>query len=229
MVVRSPTYFAPVDYCCHPMSLGANDGGVEVIDNMFMILPAHIDAQLARGLFAMFALKEPERYAALKAAGFPVLDSSDPTQSLMHNLLERAGGHYIDVGGTKLIEEGKVGIKAGTEPVGYIISGLRFSDGTAVDADAIIWCTGFADSNVRETAFKILGGDSIKHNGANGEIQGVLDARSIVDRLEGTWGLDAEGEVRGMWKRHQEIDNFWVMGGYTQRHRWHSRILALQI
>lgn len=230
MVVRSPTYCVPVDYCCHPMSLGAYDGGVELADNLFMTLPAHVDAQLARGLFAAFASKEPERYAALRAAGFPVLDSSDPTQSLMHNLLEQAGGHYVDVGGTKLIEEGKVGIKAGVSPVKFTTSGLCFSDGTAIDADAVILCTGFADSDVRETAFKILGGgDSIKKNGVNGEIHRVLDPRAIADRLEGTWGLDAEGEIRGMWKRHQKIDDFWVMGGYTQQHRWHSRTLALQI
>jgi hypothetical protein len=77
--------------------------------------------------------------------------------------------------------------------------------------------------------FKILGGDSIKNNGVNGEIHGALDPRAIAERLEGTWGLDAEGEVRGMWKRNRKIDKFWVMGGYTQQHWWHSRTLALQI
>lgn len=78
MVVRSPTHIVPVDYCCRKMSLGAYDGGVEAADDMFMMLPAHIDGQLARDLFAMSASNEPERYAALKASGFPVLDSSDP-------------------------------------------------------------------------------------------------------------------------------------------------------
>jgi hypothetical protein len=211
------------------MSLGAYDGGVEAADDMFLTLPAYIDGQLARGLFAMFASNEPDRYAALKAAGFPVLDSSDPTQSLMHNLLERAGGHYVDVGGTKLIAEGKAGIKAGAEPVAYTTTGLRFSDGTTLDADAVVWCTGFADSNVSETAVQILGGNSQKENGSTEEAQSVLGAQEISERLEGTWGIDGEGEVRGMWKRHPKLDNFWVMGGYTQQHRWHSRTLALQI
>jgi hypothetical protein len=39
-------------------------------------------------------------------------------------LLEKAGGHYVDGGGTKLLEEGKAGIKADVEPVAYTATGL---------------------------------------------------------------------------------------------------------
>ncbi|OJJ70339.1 hypothetical protein ASPBRDRAFT_197053 [Aspergillus brasiliensis CBS 101740] len=234
MVVRSPTYICPLEYVCHKNSLGAYDGGVDAADNLFLSLPIVVDGQLARDLFAMFASNEPDRYAALEAAGFPVLDSRNPDCALMHNLLERAGGHYVDVGGTKLIEERKVNVKAGAEPVAYTETGLRFSDGSCVDADAIVWCTGFSDANIVTTATEILGGvsrttesepkaaqsDSVKH---------VLGPRDIASRLDATWGLDEEGEIRGMWKRQLRIDNIWIMGGYTQQHRWFSRTLALQI
>lgn len=232
MNVRSPTYIFPVEYVCHKISLGAYDGGVSAADKIFLSLPSVVDGQLGRGLFAMFAWEEPERYAALEAAGFPVLDSRDPNCALMHNLLERAGGHYVDVGGTKLIEEGKVGIKANVEPVGYTETGLRFSDGSCVDVDAIVWCTGFADVNVSDTAAEILGGALAVEgfsNVPNGENQNLLGPREIASRLDATWSLDSEGEIRGMWKRHLNLDNIWIMGGYTQQHRWHSRTLALQI
>ncbi|KAL4806197.1 hypothetical protein BDV18DRAFT_138967 [Aspergillus unguis] len=236
MVVRSPTYICPVEYVCDKTSLGAYDAGVDAADNLFMTLPAVVDGQLSRGLFAMFAMREPERYAALKAAGFPVLDSRDPDCALMHNLLERAGGHYVDVGGTKLIEEKKVKVKAGVEPVGYTETGLRFSDGSHLDVDAVVWCTGFCDSNVMTTAAEILGGGSPAigtlpgaDNQVNGEEKHVLGPREIASRLEATWGVDEEGEIRGMWKRHANAENIWIMGGYTQQHRWHSRTLALQI
>jgi hypothetical protein len=233
MNVRSPTYIVPVDYVCHKMSLGAYDFGVEAADNLFLSLPSSIDGQLARGLFAVFASQEPKRYAALEAAGFPVLDSSHPTSALMHNLIEKAGGHYVDVGGTKLIEEGKVGVKAGVEPVAYTATGLRFSDGSALDADAIVWCTGFSDGNLRNTAAEILGGSSEPNGTVNGTINGdskhLLGPQELAERVDSTWGIDSEGEIRGMWKRHLRLDNFWVMGGYTQQHRWHSRTLALQI
>lgn len=235
MNVRSPTYIVPVDYVCDKMSLGAYDFGVEAADKLFLTLPASVDGQLARGLFAMFASKEPKRYEALEAAGFPVLDSSHPTSALMHNLLEKAGGHYVDVGGTKLFVEGKAGIKAGVEPVTYTATGLRFSDGSTVDADAIVWCTGFSDGNLCSTAAEILGGSPSELNGTangvktNGESKHLLRPHELAKRVDATWGIDDEGEIRGMWKRHLRLDNFWVMGGYTQQHRWHSRTLALQI
>ncbi|KAL4907142.1 hypothetical protein BDW74DRAFT_148655 [Aspergillus multicolor] len=231
MNVRSPTYIVPLEYVCHPMSLGAYDSGVEASDNMFLSLPAYVDGQLARGLFAMLAANEPERYTALRDAGFPALDSADPSCALMHNLLERAGGHYVDVGTTDLIVQKKVGLKANVEPVGYTETGLRFSDGSVLETDAIVWCTGFADGDVRDTAAEILGGGAkAAANGvANGEKNHILTPADIAARLDGTWGVDAEGEIRGMWKRHENAENIWVMGGYTQQHRWHSRTLALQI
>ena len=239
MNVRSPTYIVPVDYVNNPASLGAYDAGVEFADKLFMTIPTIVDAQFARNLFAHFASQEPDRYKALAAAGFPVLDSHNPECALMQNLIERAGGHYVDVGGTKLLEEGKAGIRANVEPVAYTATGLRFSDGSHVDADAVIWCTGFADRNVRETAAEILGGSpgqapNVAENGKNsvdGEANSKqkLGPREIAARIDATWGVDSEGEIRGLWKRQSRLHGFWVMGGYTQQHRWHSRTLALQI
>ncbi|RDH29913.1 monooxygenase [Aspergillus welwitschiae] len=234
MVVRSPTYIVPLEYVCDKNSLGAYNYGVDAADKLFLSLPTVVDGQLARGVFAMFASNEPGRYAALEAAGFPVLDSRNPDCALMHNLLERAGGHYVDVGGTKLIEERKVNVKAGVEPVAYTRTGLRFSDGSCVDADAIVWCTGFSDSNVVTTATEILGGDasrieSVDEVESHRSAKQILGPRDIASRLDATWGLDEEGEIRGMWKRHLNIENIWIMGGYTQQHRWYSRTLALQI
>ncbi|KAE8371863.1 hypothetical protein BDV26DRAFT_275270 [Aspergillus bertholletiae] len=228
MVVRSPTYIIPVDYLCDHHSLGAYDMGVEFADRLFLTLPSYVDAQFARGLMAQFAARDSHRYDALAAAGFPVIDSRDPDMTLMHNLLERAGGHYIDVGGTKLLEDGKAGMKAGVEPVAYTATGLRFSDGSSSEADAVIWCTGFADKNMRDIATQILGGNSANAD-TDKESNGVLGPCDIAARLDATWGVDSEGEIRGLWKRQSRLDNIWVAGGYTQQHRWHSRTLALQI
>lgn len=229
MVARSPTYLCPVEYICDHRSLGIYDPlDVDVADNLLMTGPAPVDAYLSSAFFTSQAAQEPERYADLAKTGFQVIDSRDPKAVLMSNLLERAGGHYVDVGGSKLIAEGKVAVKGGAEPVAYTESGLHFSDGTSIDADAIIWCTGFKDGNIRDTAADILGGD---RRPLDGESIGdhIFLPRDIAARLDATWGVDSEGEVRGMWKRHLRMKNYWVMGGYTQQHRWHSRTLALQI
>ncbi|KAF4452312.1 putative flavoprotein involved in K+ transport [Fusarium austroafricanum] len=220
MVVRSPTYIVPLEYVCNDVSLGAYNHGVERTDRMFLTLPSVVEGQLARNFFRVLASQEPDRYSALKKAGFPVLDSAEPNQALYSNLIERAGGHYVDVGGTDLLAQGKADIKAGVEPTGFTEKGLRFTDGSTADADAVIWCTGFADRDSRDVVAEILGG---KENSKHEKMQ------KIAASLDSTWGVDSEGEIRGMWKRHLRLDKYWVMGGYMQLHRWQSRTLALQI
>lgn len=224
MVVRSPTYVVPVDHLCSEALLGCYNKSLEETDKKLMTMPAIVEAQIVHNQLGFLSSKEPERYTSLKAAGFPILDSRDRDGSLMMHLYERAGGHYIDVGGTKLISDGKVGIKAGAEPIAYTEKGLKLSDGRHVEADAVIWCTGFSDTNVSHTAAEVLGGYGQEPNQEH-----VLGPSEIASRLDATWGVDEEGEIRGMWKRHSNMENFWVMGGNTQHHRWYSRILALQI
>ncbi|TVY75931.1 putative indole-3-pyruvate monooxygenase [Lachnellula suecica] len=223
MVVRSPTHIFPTSYVLDHRSLGLYDLGVEMADRFLLTIPSVVDSQLAKGLNNFMASQEPDRYKDLAATGFPVLDASDPGADLMSNLIERGGGHYMDVGVTELIAQGKVGVKANVEPVAFTTTGLRLSDGSTLDADAVVWCTGFADKDVRATAAEILG-DSGEEEGPD-----ILLPKDIASRLDATWGVDSEGEIRGMWKRHLEMENYWVMGGYTQQHRWHSKTLAQQI
>ncbi|KAJ1334071.1 hypothetical protein MN608_04074 [Microdochium nivale] len=237
MNARSPTYICPVDYACDARSLGAYDAGVEAADDNFLTIPAVVEGQLVRALFGFLASQEPGRYDALRARGFPATDAAtDPEVSIMHHLVERAGGHYMDYGGTATVADGHVAVKAHVEPVAYTADGVRFSDGSTVEADAIVWCTGYADTNVGDVACEILGGGSGGGGGSsdnahgNGDEDAMLGPVEIAARIEPTWGVDAEGEIRGLWKRHSQLDsNFWIMGGYTQLHRWHSRTLALQI
>lgn len=230
MNVRTPTYIIPIEYICNPLRMAAYETGTEFADNIFMTLPISIDTQLAQGLLARFASPEPDRYVSLASAGFPVLISNSPSCVLMQNLIERAGGHYVDVGGTRLLEEGKTGIKAHVEPVAYTATGVRFSDGSPIDVDAVIWCTGFTDKIVRETAVEILGGGSLNQvakaardneSAMDGEANGKpkLGAHEIAACVDATWGVDCEGEIRGLWKRQSRPNGFWVMGGYTQQDR----------
>lgn len=125
-----------------------------------------------------------------------------------------------------MLEEGKVGVRGGVSPVAYTVNGLRFSDGSSAEADAVIWCTGFADHDARTTAADIMGGGTAVD--AEGRTA-VLGPRDVAARLDATWGVDAEGEIRGMWKRHLRMENYWVMGGNMTHHRWHSQMLAQQI
>ncbi|RDW68723.1 uncharacterized protein DSM5745_08483 [Aspergillus mulundensis] len=243
--VRSPTYILPASYLAHPAGLGFYNVDVAAADTRFLTLPTIIDAQFTQARLRHLASQGAERtrYNALAATGFPVLDSKSEGVLLGHHFIERAGGHYIDTGGADVIVNGGVRMRVGAEAVAFTETGVRFSDGSVEEADAVVFCTGFADTDVRDGAEAILGGrkdkeDSTQTRGQT-HVDGVedachadgdqLDASDIAARLDATWGVDSEGEIRGMWKRHVAMDNFWVMGGHTQQHRWFSRILALQI
>ena len=177
MVVRSPTYICPLEHVTSKLGLGSYDDGVEAADQRFMTLPTILDGQLARDLFSYFASLEPDRYKDLDTAGFPVYDSLDPRAALVANLLEDGGGHYVDTGAIALIAERKVSIKANVEPTAFTATSLQFSDGSLLDADAVIWCTGYSDKNARDTASEIF--------------------KTEMD-VDATWGVDEEGEIRGM-------------------------------
>lgn len=134
--------------------------------------------------------------------------------NLASNLAERQGGHFVDIGtGVELISAGKVGIRSGVTPAAYTPTGVRLSDGTTLDADAVVWCTGYRDKDVRYVVEDILG-------------DGGTDIR---DRMDATWAVDIEGEYRGVWKRHKNVENFYILGGGTGFQRWYSMIVALQI
>lgn len=121
-------------------------------------------------------------------------------------------------------------MSGGVEPVGFTSSGIRLSDGSTLEADAVVWCTGFADRDVRSTAKEILGGTAPEGDDDDGDgKEGLLGPGDIVARLDATWGADAEGEVRGVWKRHLRVDNYWVIGGVMQHQRWWPWPLAQQI
>lgn len=233
MVARSPTYIFPWDYALAPQGLGAYATlGAPLADKLQMSGPAAIGGQLARGLQGALADKEPRRYERLAAAGFPVYDGREGRGDLMHHLLERGGGHFNDIGeGVRMLEEGRVRVVGGAEPVAYEGErGLRFSDGRTVEADAIVWCTGFRDKD-REVTAEVLGGKRFVLEGEDGGEEGgeVLGPQDVAARRDAIWGVDEEGEVRGVFKRHLRVDNYWILGGTTAQHRYYSWPIALQI
>jgi hypothetical protein len=120
---------------------------------------------------------------------------------------QRGGGYYIDVGGSQLIIDGKVHVKQGQEISEILPKGLRFADGSEIDADEIVLATGY--QNMRSNT-RLIFGDK------------------VADRVGDVWGLDQEGEFRTIWRRSGH-PGFWFMGGNLALCRYYSRILALQI
>jgi len=120
---------------------------------------------------------------------------------------QRGGGYYIDVGASRLIIDGKIKVKQGQEISSILPTGLKFADGSTLEADEIVFATGY--QNMRSQA-RIIFGDE------------------VADRVGDVWGFNAEGEFRTMWQKSGH-PGLWFMGGNLALSRYYSRILALQI
>ncbi|KAF4122846.1 Flavin-binding monooxygenase-like [Geosmithia morbida] len=139
-------------------------------------------------------------------AGFKV-DMGPDDAGLMIKYLQRGGGYYIDVGACKLVADGKIKIKQGQEISEILPNGLRFADGTELEADEIILATGY--QNMRSQT-RLMFGDE------------------VADRVKDVWGFNSEGEPRTIWQRSGH-PGFWFHGGNLALCRFFSKLLALQI
>lgn len=142
----------------------------------------------------------------LDKAGFKV-DRGPDGAGLFFKYFQRGGGYYIDVGASKLIAEGKIKVKHGQEIDTVLPHGLRFADGSELEADEIIFATGY--QNMR-TQTRVMFGDE------------------IADQVGDVWGFNNEGEMRIMWQKSGH-PGFWFHGGNLAICRYYSKLLALQI
>ncbi|RNJ58592.1 hypothetical protein D7B24_004463 [Verticillium nonalfalfae] len=209
MIQRSPTYVIPMRYYAHPQGLGIFDVvSTEVADAMINMGPVAIVGQLPGLVHAAMAAEEPK----LNDAGFRAVDSKK--EDLIDHLHSRAGGFVVDMGtgGVDLIVRGTAKVRSGVTPVSYTSTGLRLSDGTLMEGDSLVWCTGF-ETDTRKELVAVLG------EGAD----------VVASKMDAMLGVDGEGELRGLWKRHGGVDGLWVLSGGAGQHRWYSNVVGLQV
>lgn len=179
---------------------------IEDADLWAYSIPGEIFKLLQSGIAQAQAAHDAETLKGLEKAGFK-LDMGPDNAGLMIKYFERGGGYYINVGASQLIIDGKIKVKQGQEITEVLPHGLKFADGTELEADEIVFATGFG--NMRDRAREILGDE-------------------VAERLGGVWGYDNEGEMRNIWRRSGH-PGVWFMGGNLSFCRYFSRHLALQI
>ena len=184
------------------------EGGpdTEDADLIFMSIPNAMLKRLHVDATKEIKKRDAELLAGLEKAGFKLDDGPDEAGFFM-KYFQRGGGYYIDVGASQLIIDGKIKVKQGQEITEVKPHGLLFTDGTELEADEIVFATGY--QNMRGTARKIFGDE-------------------IADQLNAVWGFDNEGELRTMWRKTGH-PGFWFFGGNLALCRYFSRMLALQI
>jgi len=209
MVQRSSTYVMTSENGIKVLFAGTYEEGGPAVDDadlIFASIPYPLLAVLHQQATATIADLDRELLNGLEKAGFK-LDYGDDGSGIFLKYLRRGGGYYIDVGCASLIAQGKVKIRQGVEIERFTPKGVVFTDGSTAPADVVVLATGF--KNMRESARALLGD-------------------GVADRCSPVWGLDAEGELRTMWRRSGH-PGLWFMGGNLHQCRHYSKFLALQI
>ncbi|KAL9097304.1 MAG: hypothetical protein Q9165_000731 [Trypethelium subeluteriae] len=136
-------------------------------------LKFHLDVEETKEI----AEAEKETLDGLRNAGFR-LNSGVGGGGILSNYLRKGGGYYIDVGASKLIGEGKIKIVQSSDGIrGFEENSLVLADGRELEADVVVLATGF--DNMRTSIRRVLGNE-------------------VADRCQDAWGLDGEGELRGV-------------------------------
>ena len=170
-----------------------------------MSAPTTLFKRMGSDAAAHFTQSDKPMIESLSAAGFLTWKGEPP--ALLPLTIHRAGGFYLDIGTSSLIASGKIKIKSGQAITSLSANSVVFADGKEVQADEVIFCTGYENSRMR---MRRVFGDS------------------VADAIEPVWGFDEQGEIRGAWKRSGH-PGFWVAAGPFWISRYYSRLLALQI
>lgn len=121
--------------------------------------------------------------------------------------LEKAGGYYFSTGGSEAIVRGEIEVKQGEiasfEPGHTVV----FKDGSKEQFDVVVFATGY--TGFPDTVRATLG-------------------EQYVDTFSPVWGLDPEGEIRGV-ARDTNIPNTFFAIGALAGSRITSKVIALQI
>jgi len=148
----------------------------EVSDRILLGNPLPIQRLVAMQGIRACADASPEYFDKFEAQGFKTERYGD----LWGMMYDHEGKHFFDVGNGQLIADGHVKVKSDALPVAYTETGLEFSDGSRLDADVIVFATGYK-SDLKNSARRIMGPE-------------------IAEDLEEFWQCDREGETRGAWR-----------------------------
>ncbi|KAH8092246.1 hypothetical protein BXZ70DRAFT_466132 [Cristinia sonorae] len=183
------------------------EGGppIDVADRLANCFPHKLGKILSLRTAQATAEADREMLDGLHTRGYKTNDGEGG--GIMWLFWTRAGGYYIDMGACQKIIDGKIKIKNGTKVERFTPTGLVFEDGEEVQADVVLFATGYGD--MRDLIRPIVG-----------------DA--VADKIPRIWNFNEEGEISGAW-RELGTEGIWYTIGNFAWARFFSRHIALQI
>lgn len=178
MIQRSETFVLPVSTFSALVDPVYNEQTpIEASDRTLLSLPLSIQRLEAMAGIRAMADLNPKKFDMMEANGFKTRRYGD----LWGQIYDSQGKHFFDIGAGDLIADGRVKVRSDALPVAYTESGLLLNDGSSIDADVIVFATGYI-SNFRSSVEDIF-------------------SPEVSRNLRPFWGSDAEGEVLGAWRQ----------------------------
>ncbi|CAH2925419.1 MAG: Flavin-containing monooxygenase [uncultured Paraburkholderia sp.] len=111
-------------------------------DLTFASIPYAILHQFQIPVFNVIRERDAEFYARPQKSGF-MLDFGDDDSGLFMKYLRRGSGYYIDVGASELVADGRIKLKSGVDVVELKEHSVLLSDGSELEADLVVYATGY--------------------------------------------------------------------------------------
>ncbi|KAI0719657.1 FAD/NAD-P-binding domain-containing protein [Cerioporus squamosus] len=208
MIQRSPTSVLSRDYVSDMLRAGFPESvPLEIADFKWSSFPPGLLRKLmvADQQTALDAQKE--LHEKLRRGGFKA--DIGPEGHWLHLLvkLTRNGGYWIDKGGADIIADGRIAVRSGVSLQRFTKRGLVLDDGTHVQADVVIFATGYV--TMRESNKELLGDE-------------------VVSQIEEVYSLDEEGELDGSYRPCGQ-PGLWFATGDFFVSRFMSKPLARQL
>ncbi|RPD67280.1 FAD/NAD-P-binding domain-containing protein [Lentinus tigrinus ALCF2SS1-7] len=208
MIQRSPTSVLSRDYVSNMLRAGFPESvPLEIADFKWSSFPPGLLRKLMVTDQQAALDAQKELHQKLQKGGFKL--DIGPEGHWLHLLvkLTRNGGYCIDKGGADMIADGRIAVKSGVSLQCFTKRGLMLDDGTHVQADVVIFATGYVI--MKESNRELLGDD-------------------VVSQIDEVYGLDEEGELDGSY-RSCGHPGLWFATGEFFVSRFMSKPLALQL
>ncbi|KAF8581239.1 putative dimethylaniline monooxygenase (N-oxide-forming), partial [Ramaria rubella] len=186
--------------------IGDHQPPTAVADRLFLSFPIPVTRSLQHENMNSKSFIDRELIGNLRQKGFLIPDEND---NFFERLMIRRGGYYIDQGCASLIINDQIKVVGGIPIAEYTPYGLLFADGSEVQADLIVYATGFRKESLIEKSSKLLGYD-------------------LRDKVDEVGGWDTEFEMSGIW-RPTGHKGLWFAGGDLFTCRFYSSLLAMLI
>ena len=204
MVQRSPTSIYPIDWVCDSQrGLYNTEVPTGVADRLGATSPGRVACEIIRRMYQGRSREVGYRelVSGLEGRGFRVKEDYD----MLGMIWGRYGGYYIDVGTCGEVVKGRVRVRRVEELEGLEGAEVVWRDGERERCDLVVCATGY-ETDYRRQVERLVGEEGVK---------GVSEF----------WGLDSNGDVRGVMTEARR--GLWLLGGTAPNARWWSRFVAL--